>query len=187
MKRIALVRHGRASGGWDDDPDPGLDDLGREQAAALADRLGPDGDGDPPLLVSSPLRRCRETASPLATRWGVTPQIESRVSEIPSPDGIEFGARVPWLRAAMGGTWADLGARYTDYRDQVVDTVRRLPDRTVVVSHFVAINTVIGAALGDDRVLLHRLDNTSVTVIGVGDDGSLHLIESGLEADTLIR
>ena len=57
MTRIRLVRHGRATGGWDDDPDPGLDDVGRQQAERLAALLGPLGDADPPLLVTSPLRR----------------------------------------------------------------------------------------------------------------------------------
>ena len=36
MTRLILVRHGRAAGGWDDDLDPGLDDLGRAQAEAMA-------------------------------------------------------------------------------------------------------------------------------------------------------
>ena len=37
--RLHLVRHGRAAAGWDDDPDPPLDDVGREQADAVAERL----------------------------------------------------------------------------------------------------------------------------------------------------
>ncbi|MEY4230069.1 MAG: hypothetical protein RLZZ362_918, partial [Actinomycetota bacterium] len=39
MTRLYLVRHGRATAGWDVDPDPGIDELGRSQAAAVADRL----------------------------------------------------------------------------------------------------------------------------------------------------
>lgn len=187
MKELFLVRHGRASGGWDDDPDPGLDDVGREQAERLANRLGPMGAETPPRLVSSPLRRCQETAAPLARRWDVTPIIEPAVAEIPSPDGVPFGERVPWLRTAMAGGWTDLGARFVAYRDEVVATVRALPAGTVVLSHFVAINAVIGACLGDDRLVIRSLDNVSVTVIGVDEDGSLRLVQGGDEADTLIR
>jgi broad specificity phosphatase PhoE len=55
-----------------------------------------------------------------------------------------------------------------------------------VFSHFIAINAVIGACLGDDRLVVRRLDNTSVTVVEV-DDGTVRLIEAGHEADTLIR
>ena len=34
---------------------------------------------------------------------------------------------------------------------------------TVVVSHFIAINAVIGSATGDDRLVVCSLDNCSVT------------------------
>ncbi|MFV0309683.1 MAG: histidine phosphatase family protein, partial [Desertimonas sp.] len=154
MREILLVRHGRATGGWDDDPDPGLDAVGREQADRLADRLAPMRSEASPRLVTSPLRRCRETAAPLARRWGVAAAVEPTVAEIPSPDGVPFGERVPWLRAAMTGTWSDLGDRFVAYRSAVVSTVGTLPAGTVVVSHFVAINAVIGACLGDDRLVI---------------------------------
>ena len=86
----------------------------------------------------------------------------------------------------MAGTWADLGARYTAFRDDVVAAVTALPSDAVVFSHFVAINAVIGASLGDDRLLIRSLDNCSVTVIDVVD-GRPVLVDGGREADTLIR
>jgi broad specificity phosphatase PhoE len=183
VTRLHLVRHGRAAAGWDDDPDPPLDDLGRSQAAALADALAPHG---PLALVTSPLARCRETAAPLAARWGVMPVVEPLVAEIPSPEGVPMGERVPWLRRAMQGTWADLGGRYTAYRDAVLGRLAACDDDTVVVSHFVAINAVIGACLGDDRLVIRSLDNVSRTVVDV-DGGRFALVEGGREADTLIR
>ncbi len=64
MSRLILVRHGRAAGGWDDDLDPGLDELGRAQAEAMADLVAPRG--PLPILVS-PMRRCRETAAAART------------------------------------------------------------------------------------------------------------------------
>lgn len=183
MTRVHLVRHGRAAAGWDTDPDPGLDRIGAAQAAAVAERLAPAG---PLVLVSSPLRRCRETAAPLAARWSGELRIEPAVAEIPSPEGVPMGERVDWLRAAMGGTWAHLGPRYTEFRDGVVQAVASLPGDTVVFSHFVAINAVIGAAVGDDRLVIRSLDNCSVTVVEVLG-GVLRLVEGGHEADTLIR
>ena len=54
------------------------------------------------------------------------------------------------------------------------------------MSHFVAINAVIGACLGDDRLVIRSLDNTSVTVVET-TAGGLVLVEAGHEADTLIR
>ena len=94
--------------------------------------------------------------------------------------------RVEWLRASMAGTWADLGPRYTAFRDGVVAAITSLTSDAVVFSHFVAINTVIGVALGDDRLVIRSLDNCSVTVIDVVD-GRPVLVEGGHEADTLIR
>jgi broad specificity phosphatase PhoE len=183
VTRLVLVRHGRAAAGWDTDPDPPLDDLGWAQARAVADVLAPLG---PQPVLSSPLCRCQESAQPLAERWGVVPVIEPIVAEIPSPAGVPMGERVPWLRAAMAGTWAQLGGRYTAYRDEVVARLVSCPADTVVFSHFVAINAAIGAATDDDRLVIRSLDNCSRTVLDVVD-GRLVLVEGGHEADTLIR
>jgi broad specificity phosphatase PhoE len=181
--RLYLVRHGRAAAGWDTDPDPPIDDVGCVQAEAVAARLAPLG---PLPIVTSPLLRCRMTAEPLAAAWDVVPVVVSEVAEIPSPDGVPMGQRVPWLRAAMSGTWAELGPRYLGYRDTILRTLAGLRADTVVVSHFIAINAVIGAATGDDRLVIASLDNASVTVVEVEDDRFM-VTERGHEADTLIR
>ena len=146
-------------------------------------RIAPRGPLD---LVTSPLLRCQETAAGLASAWNTTARIEPYVAEIPSPEGLAMADRVEWLRLAMAGTWSAMGPRYTSFRDGVADTVRALPNDTVVTSHFIAINAVIGAAIGDDRMVIRSLDNCSVTVVDVVD-GVLHLVEGGHEADTLIR
>ena len=52
--------------------------------------------------------------------------------------------------------------------------------------HFVAINAAIGAAIDDDDLVIHSLDNCSVTVVDVVDR-VFQLVEGGHEADTLIR
>jgi len=183
VTRLYLVRHGRAAAGWNTDPDPGLDAVGRHQAAEMTTRLAPLG---PLGLVSSPLLRCQETATGLSKAWGVQPRIEPGVAEIPSPEGVAMADRVEWLRLAMAGTWAALGARYTAFRDGVAASLAAIPDDTVVTSHFIAINAAIGVALGDDRLVIRSLDNCSVTVIDVVD-GMFQLVEGGHEADTLIR
>jgi probable phosphomutase (TIGR03848 family) len=82
---VLLVRHGRttanASGtlaGWT--PGVGLDETGRGQAQALAERLAP-----VPLaaLVTSPLQRCRETSDALLAvpGPGATPRPEPLVDD----------------------------------------------------------------------------------------------------------
>jgi len=183
MTRLHLVRHGRAAAGWNTDPDPGLDALGMQQATAVAGRLSQLG---PLPILSSPLRRCRETAAELAEAWRVEVRVDPAVAEIPSPEGVAMADRVDWLREAMSGTWTDLGPRYEAYRDLVVSFLSALETDFVVFSHFIAINVAIGSALGDDRLVVRSLDNCSVTVIDVVE-GALQLVESGHEADTLIR
>jgi broad specificity phosphatase PhoE len=183
MTRLYLVRHGRAAAGWDTDPDPALDDIGLRQAVAVAARLAPLG---PLPVLTSPLRRCRETAAQLASAWNVEARIEQAVAEIPSPEGVAMADRIDWLRAAMQGTWAELDSRYVTYRDQVISTLAAIAEDSVVFSHFVAINAAIGTAIGDDRLVVRSLDNCSVTIFDVVG-GSLQLVESGHEADTLIR
>jgi probable phosphomutase (TIGR03848 family) len=81
---VILVRHGRStsntahtlagrSAGVD------LDDRGREQAAALVERLA----GLPiKALVRSPLLRCERTLEPLAEALGLTPVVEERIIEV---------------------------------------------------------------------------------------------------------
>ena len=183
MARVYMVRHGRAAAGWDTDPDPGLDDLGRHQAELMADTLAPIG---PMRLISSPFRRCRETAAILGSRWEVSAGIEPLVAEIPSPEGVPMGQRIEWLRGSMSGSWTALGLRYTEFRDGVSRYVSSLTEDTVITSHFVAINAAIGAATGSDAVVIRSLGNCSVTVFDVVD-GVVTLIEGGHEADTLIR
>ena len=188
MPRVYMVRHGRAAAGWNVDPDPGLDELGRSQALAAAAELVPRGPMD---VVTSPLLRCQQTAFPTAAAWDVEARIEPRVGEIPSPEGYTLENRVEWLREAMAGTWTEVasrsGAHYAAYRDEIARAVSSLRSDTVVFSHFIAINAVIGHATGDDRVVIASLDNCSITVLDVGPDGSIALVETGGEADTLIR
>lgn len=189
MSRIYMVRHGRASAGWNVDPDPGLDELGRSQALAVASQLSHHG---PLNVMSSPLLRCQQTAFPLATAWKREVEINAAVGEIPSPDGYTLENRVEWLRAAMATTWSDVaresGEKYAEYRQAIAHAVSSIESDTVIFSHFIAINAVIGAAVGDDRVLIHHLDNCSVTVFDTDGNGGLTLLEVGGEdANTLIR
>jgi len=202
MARIFLVRHGRAAAGWDTAMDPPLDDLGREQAAATAARLTvrlqdskwsfTDVD-----VVTSPLLRCRQTAAEYARVTGTVARVEPRIAEIPSPTGVDMADRVTWLRRAMQGTWAQLierdGDDYAQFRDALLSWARAIRRDTIAFSHFVAINALIGAATGDDRLVTRSVDNASVTVLGVtaeADNGvgaSLSLLEGGAQANTLIR
>ena len=181
MPRIYLIRHGRAESGWDRDYDPGLDDLGRSQASAAANKLAPLGSLE---VISSPLRRARQTAMPLAELWGCSIRTEKHFGEIPSPRS-DLRERGRWLGDIMGEKWSDLGRDLQVWRMRVIKALRVLDTETVVFSHFIAINVVVGAATGDDRVVGFWPDNGSVTTVDV-DGYRLSIVERGSEIYTKV-
>lgn len=172
MSEVVLVRHGEAAAGWTDDLDPGLSDLGQEQAQRVAELLAALG---PRPIFSSPMRRCRETAAPLARLWSRQAEIEQRVGEIQAPDH-DVHARGPWLGEVLRKRWSELPDEQRAWRGSVIDALSALADDCVVFTHFVAINAAIGAATGDDRVVIHRVGNCSMTRI-VTDGASLAVVE----------
>ncbi|MDA1100357.1 MAG: histidine phosphatase family protein [Proteobacteria bacterium] len=174
MARLYLVRHGQAAASWDEDPDPGLNDLGHRQAAAMAAAMAPLG---PLSIMVSPLLRTRETARPLEAIWSVTGVVEPAIREIPSPSQ-DLGRRRQWLQEVMAGTWAQADTWLQPWRQGMIDTLLAVRNDSVVVSHFVAINVAVGAAQGDDRVTLFRPDNCSITVLE-SDGQKLRLVELG--------
>ena len=176
MPRLYLVRHGRPAGTFADSPDAGLDPAGVVQAETLAARLGPLG---PLAIVVSPLRRTRETATPLERRWGAG-RVEPAVGEIPTPAHVPFASRGEWLRSVMTGKWSDVEPSLRGWRDTVIAALLALPESTVVVSHFVAINAAVGAATADDRVISFSPDHCSVTVLDL-EAGHLRLVERGAD------
>jgi len=181
MSRIYLVRHGRAAADWGSHVDPGLDDVGRTQAEAMASELAPKG---PLPLVASPLRRTRETAAVLERRWELGARIEPRVGEIPSPVE-DLAARAEWLRGIMPCRWPELAETLQRWREAVVEALRALSEDTIVVSHYIAINVAVGHALGDARVTCFRPDYCSCTLLDVAD-GRLVLIELGAQGATRV-
>jgi broad specificity phosphatase PhoE len=182
MARIYLVRHGKAAAGFDGHRDPGLDATGRTQAESMAREIAPLG---PLPLFSSPLARARETAAPLARLWNAEVVIEPRVAEIPSPTE-DLAARAAWLRAAMQGRWSELDHDLNAWRQRLIDCLVALPGDSVVVCHFIAINVAVGAAVGDDRMVVFAPDNASVTMLD-NTGGRLATVELGRTADTLVN
>ncbi len=177
MARLYLVRHGRAAAGFGESHDPGLDERGRSQAEAVAQELAPRG---PLPILTSPLRRTRETAAPLAKLWRIEPVIEDAVAEIPSPtDNLQ--ERVAWLREFMGGSWRNAMPSLAQWRENVLAALTRVREETVIFSHYIAINAALGMATGHDRVVIFSPDNCSVTVFEI-EGGTLRLIGKGREA-----
>ena len=138
-------------------------------------------------IVSSPLLRCQQTAEAFTKLRGSQVQIAAQVSEIPSPPGVQMKDRVDWLRVVMQGNWSDLDINFISFRDELLKFVRAIDQNTVIFSHFIAINAVVGSIINDDRLVIHKLDNCSVTILEQNNDGVLRIVQGGHEADTLIR
>ena len=98
MIDIYLVRHGEAAASWGQSPDPGLSELGHEQARNAAHALRPLLAGAEPALISSPLARALETAAPLAAELGLSVQVNEAFKEIQVPCAA---GRTPGLAAAV--------------------------------------------------------------------------------------
>jgi probable phosphoglycerate mutase len=177
MARVYLVRHGEATGY--EGGDPPLTALGHRQAALVAERLDQTV-GSPIAIVTSPLRRARDTAQPLAARWSTLPTVDEIVRELPSPGTLQ--ERRQWLRAALRSTFADLGDMQRMWRDAIVQSLQAARQDTVVFTHAVVISAVVGHLQHDDRVLAFLPANTSITVVDTAD-GALRLIERGAGRD----
>ena len=62
-----------------------------------------------------------------------------------------------------------------------MDCVAAFATDVTVFCHFIAINVAVGAALGDDRLIVFRPDNGSITKIAA-NNGKLELVALGSEA-----
>jgi broad specificity phosphatase PhoE len=200
-----LVRHGvtqqsiehRVSGV--NGLDPGLIELGRQQAEAAAEELVRRGGAD--VIVSSPLKRTRETAQVIADRLGLgTPLILDGLAEADFGewDSLTFAeVRHQWpdeLAAWMASTeiappggesFAAVRRRADAARADLVDRFPR--QRVVVVSHTTPIKVLVQAVLEAPASSAYRFELAPCsittlawwadgisTVFGLGERGHLH-------------
>jgi broad specificity phosphatase PhoE len=177
---VRLVRHGQAAAAFHQALDPGLSDQGRRQAEAMADQLAPLG--PLPVLVS-PLRRTRETAAPLAQRWGVEAVVDERFAEIPSPTS-DLAERAEWLQRLFGTAWHEWPADLLRWRAGIAEALLSIGDDTVVVTHYVPIISAVAAASGDRDPEMEP-GYCSVTTIDTGG-GRLSLVEAGSSGPTVV-
>ncbi len=180
---IFLVRHGEAAASWSESADPGLSELGWHQAEAAADAL------EPLLpkgaqLISSPLQRARETAEPLAKRLGANVTIDPVFREVPSPVPLE--QRQAWLREFMQQEWREVGEELTAWRHAAYDAALAFEAPTVVFTHFLVLNAVVGVIEDFPSVLRYWPDNGSVTHLR-RDGNALELVQLGEQIKTHVN
>jgi broad specificity phosphatase PhoE/ribonuclease HI len=183
---LILVRHGVTdhttmklfSGGLGG-ANPGLNDEGREQVRATGDWLMPLAEAID-ALITSPVRRTRESAEILGELLGLAPREEAGIAEMEfgAWDGLSFTQiqeqypddMAAWLGnldfAPTGGeSFETVAARVLEGRDRILAAH---PGQTVVaVSHVTPIKTLVADALGAPLDALYKMELSpaSVTVI----------------------
>jgi len=191
---LVLVRHGatdltaakRFSGGLAGS-NPGLTDVGRAQVREVADWLSPLGEAVH-VVVTSPVRRTRESAEVLADRLGVALVEEPGFAEMEfgTWDGMTF-AEVreqrpdeieSWLGSldvAPGG-----GESFREVEKRVLDALSRILEEyagktVVLVSHVTPIKVLVAHALDAPLPAVFRMElsTASVSVVSFfGEPGS---------------
>ncbi|MEU8465035.1 bifunctional RNase H/acid phosphatase [Streptomyces sp. NPDC029003] len=171
---FVLLRHGetaltpqkRFSGSGGTDPE--LSPAGRRQAAAVAGALA--ARGTVQAVVSSPLRRCRETAQAVADRLGLPVAIEEGLRE------TDFGA---W----EGLTFAEVRERFPDDLQAWLDSPRAAP--TGGGESFSAVTRRVSAAR--DRLLSAHAGRTVLLVTHVTPVKTLVRLALGAPPEALFK
>ena len=183
MTDIWLVRHGEAAASFDQDIDPPLSDLGREQAAGSAECLSRCVPDDAQLLTSPKLRAI-QTGEPFSALRARALNIDRRFIELPSPGALT--ERKEWIQRVLKGRWSELPESVHDWQRDVVATIQTFQAPTVIFSHFLVINTVAAHMSGEDAVLQCLPANGSVHHLRV-DGGSWRWIERGNMLSSLVN
>lgn len=181
---IFLVRHGEAASSWGESRDPGLSELGHSQAEEAAHELL--SLTNPAVrIISSPLLRAQETAIPLAHQLGGREvDLDAAFSEIPSP--VPLAERQGWLRQFMQQRWDEQPEELHSWRKGMMESLLRLTESTVVFTHFLVMNTVVGQVQGRAETLCFWPDNASIVRLRHTGE-NLELVELGRQMSTVVN
>jgi len=180
---LYFVRHGEASSSWDQSTDPGLSELGQAQAETAAKELA--GLTKPIQIFSSPLARAQETAAPLARIWGQNVTIIPEIAEIPSGE-IPFEERRSWLNQVMQSTWERQSDHLVNWRENILAQLHRNGENAVFFTHFMVLNTIVGAIERSNKIMCYRPDNCSILQVSL-ETGMPQIMNRGREATTVVR
>jgi broad specificity phosphatase PhoE len=184
MARLFLIRHGEPEAAWGGVvDDPGLSDRGKAQAEAAAEALAARG---ALAVLTSPLRRCRETAAPyLAGPGQQVATIAPWFGEVVTPLGVAdrrawLMENFPWRAGAGARAWSSVDPALRDWRDEVVRKASAIDADTAVFTHFIVSNVLVGAAMKCAETIAFRPDYASITELDVRG-GVLHVRRLGIE------
>lgn len=194
--KIVLVRHGQTAANRAhalDTARPGLPltEEGLSQAEALAQRWEEDVAEPPTVIAVSPLTRTRQTAAPLARKYGLQPLIRPGIRELRSGD-VEMNANAfsdsvyiegtgAWAyglkhyRMGGGENGAEALARALPVVLEVAHIVKEEDPRGVgvIVAHG-AMLRLLASSLADniegELVMTHYMGNTGTVVLQWPED-----------------
>ncbi len=171
---LVVMRHGRTAwnrlGRFQGHGDPPLDEVGRAQAAACADAMAAlvaRAEPDEVRLVSSDLRRARQTADRVATRLGVGVGVDPALREVDLGgwEGLtpaQAAARFPdewaeWeagddVRRGGGETDAEAGRRVAASVEAELDALGPRRALLVVVGHGRALRAAVDVLHARGRI-----------------------------------
>ena len=184
MIKIYLIRHGEAIDGWTS-LDPGLSKLGKKQAEDLRSSLKKKLN-DKTDIISSPLLRCQETANISVSDSKKKIVVDDIFRELPSPIK-DLNKRVTWLKRVLPLNWEELeedtesklsNIDYYLWRKKIINKIISFKNETVIFTHFVVINYVIGKIMNSNKVINFYPDNCSITEIGI-ENNKMELIKLG--------
>lgn len=182
---IYLIRHGEAAQAWDEAPDPILSTNGIQQAQNLAEIYLPTLKKSDFQLLSSPLARAQQTATPFQEALNIPININSNFAEIPSP-GIALADRRNWLKALFSKTIPELETPQLEWRNNIIQGIQSLEKDTLIFSHFMTINAIVGWIKNDNRVVSYYPNYCSITQIE--KVGNQFFIKSlGKELSTVVQ
>jgi probable phosphoglycerate mutase len=151
--------------------DPELAPLGHAQASALAAWLAEE---HLDAIWSSPMRRARETAEPLAAACGLPIAVDDGLAEY-DRDALSY-IPIEELKAAGDPRWYEQPERPEDFVAQVVATMERIvathpSQRVAVVCHGGVVNAYAGHVLGVDDPLFFLPGYTSISRVMAAGSG----------------
>lgn len=171
---LLLIRHAlpeRRETGDGTPADPPLSQLGREQAARMAEWMSGEKID---AIISSPMRRARETAVPLERALGLEAVLEPGVVEMDHTsdayipiDQLKREDYPRWQALIQGGElWG--GVDMQAFRSTVVEALERVVSayrgaRVAVVCHGGVVNAWAGHVLGVDDPFFLDVSYTGVS------------------------
>ena len=196
MIKIYLVRHGEATEGWTSQ-DPSLSELGKSQAQSLMtvmDSVVDESSINNTNVLSSPLKRCKETASLALQKKYLEIVINDNFRELPSPT-LDLEKRVNWLRRILPLTWSELlkdketidsGVNFNQWKKNIMSNIYSLKKDTIIFTHFVVINAVIGEILKSNKIINFQPANCSITEISKIND-KLKIVKLGKSLESKVN